>query len=281
MPRLANPETLTLATPLIATQTYWADPWLITTATQRGTRKADDGMDSEDAVLVARCGRGAILAIADGIGSTEASLARMGAHRAVVTAATYAQHLYPIEGATENMLMSCLAAAHIDLTTLARQLNKKSSVLSTTLLLAFLIDDRIVAARIGDGSLFTWDTKRLTPFCSADLPPDGTTPITLPDWRRWATTMTSERDFIQGFAMCTDGAHKFFFEAQGGYPKPSPYALEWFSKTLDTDGYLAAPNVIYRMLSSKAHLTTGDDRTFIMALKPQSPNANPNARLPG
>lgn len=267
--------------PLFAVSCHWADPWLISSATRTGTRHASRGAPTDDALLVTLCGPHVLLAIADGAGDPRASRSAEGAQRAVATAAAAAHRSWSIYGADTQLLVEALAAAHVDLTGRARHEGVDPMTYATTLTLVLLAGNRVLSARIGDGSLYTWDGKRLTRFCSAPLAETATPTLTQSDWRTWLTTADQERHFVQGVVLCSDGADDFFLEEVGpGQARtPSAKMFEGLSNFCDQYGPTAAVSYAMQMLNDANWARkTGDDRSFIFALKPQSEKANPNAR---
>lgn len=151
--------------PMFAVSSHWADPWLVVAGTRTGTRHATQGAPTDDAVLVTRCGPHALLAVADGAGDPRATRSSEGAARAVAIAAAAAQRSWSIYGADRQLLVEALAAARVDLVARAHAEGLDPSVFATTLTLVLLAGDRLVSARIGDGSVYTWDGKQLARFC--------------------------------------------------------------------------------------------------------------------
>lgn len=266
---------------LFSVSCHWAEPWLLAAGTRTGTRHAGLGAATDDAVLVARCGPHVLLAIADGAGDPRAIRSAEGATRAVAVAAASADRSWPIYGADPQLLFEALAAARFDLVGRAQADKLDSAVYATTLMLVLLAGNRIIAARIGDGSLYTWDGSQLTRFCSAPLPATSTPMLVQPDWREWVATADSEREFIQGLVLCSDGADDFFLDTntRGDGRTPSATMFKGLSDFCDQYGPAAALGYAVQMLNNPdwAKLT-GDDRSFIFALKPQSAKARPHAR---
>ena len=255
---------------------HWADPWLIATGTRTGNRHYRAGAQSDDALLVTRCGPHVLLAVADGAGDARATRSSEGAHRAVAVAAAEANRSYPVVGLDTQLLMDALAAAHVDLTSRAHAENADPAIYATTLALVLLAGDRILAARIGDGSLYTWDGRRLTRFCGAPLPDTSTPMLVQPDWRSWVATADEERAFFQGVALCSDGADDFFLDEQRSRRVLTPAMFDGIAKHCDTYGPTAAMNFAIQMLNDQGWAQkTHDDRSLILAFKPNSIQAKP------
>lgn len=269
---------------LFSASCHWADPWLLAAGTRTGSRHSGLGAPTDDALLVARCGPHVLLAIADGAGDPRATHSAEGAARAVAVAAGAANRSWPIYGPDRHLLVEALAAAHVDLMARADEQKLDPAAFATTLTLVLLAGNRIIAARIGDGSLYTWDGKLLTRFCAAPLPATSTPMLVQPDWRDWIATADSEREFIKGLVVCTDGADDFFLDtnAKGDGRAPSAAMFTGLSDFCDQYGPAAALGYAVQMLNDPdwARRTT-DDRSFIFALKPQSAKAKPHARPPG
>ena len=269
--------------PIFSASCHWSDPWLVAAGTRVGSRHSRAGTPTDDAVLITRCGPHILLAIADGAGSPKATHSAEAAQRAVLTATAEANRSFPITGLDGQLLVDALAASRIDLIARSQELNLDPAAFATTLMLVLLAGDRIIAARIGDGSIYTWERSKLTRFCPARLPDIVTPMLVQPTWRDWLTTADSQRDFIQGIIICSDGADDFFLEANAktGARSPSPSVINAFSQFCDQYGPTAALGYVVQMLNDPAWAKkTADDRSLIIAIKPQSPRAKPDVRQP-
>lgn len=270
--------------PMFSVSCHWADPWLVSSATRTGTRHTTQGAPTDDALLVTRCGPHVLMAVADGAGDHRATRSAEGAARAVATAAAAAHRSWPVYGADSQLLVEALAAAHVDLVGRAAHDRIDPTAFATTLTLVLLAGNRIVSARVGDGSLYTWDGRQLARFCSAPLAETATPMLTQPDWRDWLATADQERSFVQGLVLCSDGADDFFLDDAVAGPGRAPSAamFKGLSDFCDQYGPTAAVSYAMQMLNKPDWARrTGDDRSFIFALKPQSVKATPHARLPG
>lgn len=255
----------------------------MTQATRRGIGHAKKNEPMEDAVLVTHCGPHTLLGIADGVGSKSSPHSREGAARALQVAAAHAIHQLPAYGPTEQLLWGVMAAVHVDITSYAKTRQHHPDAYASTLILALLDGERIVAARIGDGSLYTWDGRKLTRFCSANLPTNGTATITHPNWRQWVTTATHARDFTQGLVMCTDGADNLFLgpNRRGGRMAPSTDMIDFIAQSHVESGSEGGLFAALNILNDPAWLTqTQDDRTFIIAMRPRPPSRRADASSP-
>jgi hypothetical protein len=256
---------------------------LVSAGTRTGTRHTGLGAPTDDALLVTHCGPHILLAIADGAGDPRATRSAEGAARAVATATAAANRSWPVYGADSQLLVEALAAAHVNLVGRAQHEGLDPAVFATTLTLVLLAGNRIVSARVGDGSLYTWDGKKLARFCTVPLPETATPMLTQPDWRTWMATADQERPFVQGLVLCSDGADDFFLDdaGSGRGRAPSASMFKGLSDFCDQYGPTAGVSYAMQMLNNPDWARrTGDDRSFIFALKPQSAKATPNARLP-
>lgn len=266
---------------LFATACHWSDPWLIGAATRTGTRHYGAGLPSDDAMLVTACGPHVLLAVADGAGDPRATRSREAAMRAVAVASAEAARSYPVIGLDVQLLTEALAAAHVDLVGRAGNENVDPAVFATTLGLVLLAGNRVLAARVGDGSAYTWDGKRLTRFCPTPLPSSGTTMIVQPDWRRWMATADEEREFVVGLALGTDGVDDFFLDDGRQTRSPTPERFEQLAAFSNQFGPTAAMAFVMQALNDpQLAARTDDDRTLIMAIKPQSAVARPPCAAP-
>ena len=269
--------------PLFQVACHWAAPWLVAAGTRVGTGHMLKGAQTDDAVLVSRCGPNILFAVADGAGDPRATRSAEGSARACAVAAAAAHRSWSIYGADPQLLTEAMAAAHVDLVGRAAADGQDPMVFATTLSLVLLAGDRIVAARIGDGSLYTWDGRQLTRFCSTPLPATATPMLTQPDWRDWMATADQQKSFVQGLVVGTDGADEFFLEDDGGGQgrKPSAAMFKGLSDYCDQYGPTAAILYTMQMLNDPNWARkTGDDRSFVFAFKPQSEKATPHARHP-
>lgn len=263
---------------LFAASCHWADPWLVAAGTRTGSRHTGAGQPTDDAMSVTRCGPHVLLAIADGAGDALATRSSEGAQRAVATAAAAAHRAWSAYGCDTQLLVEALAAARIDLVGRAHAEGLDPAAYATTLMLVLLAGNRILAARVGDGSLYTWDGRALSRFCAAPLPSTATPMLVQEDWRTWLAVADIERDFIQGVALCSDGADEFFLEASASRDArvPSAATLARASEFADAYGPTGPFGHTVQMLNDPvwARLTS-DDRTVIMAIKPQTHKARP------
>lgn len=250
------------------------------------------GAPTADALIAARCGPHVLLAISDGAGDSRATRSSEAAHRAVSVAAAEASRSWPVYGADTQLLTEALAAARIDLLGWASRDRVDPAVFATTLMLVLLAGPRILAARIGDGSLYTWDGAELSRFCSAALPEIGTPMLVQPDWRDWVTTADMERDFVTGLVMCSDGADDFFLEIDPSRDArvPSASMIKGLADYHDQWGAAAGVSYVMQMLNDPDWTRrTVDDRSVILAIKPPShrtagiapSKANAHARTAG
>ena len=249
---------------------YSCGPWHIAASTRIGTGHTAKGVPTDDAMIVTRCGPHILLAVADGAGDARASRSAEGAQRAVATAAAAAQRNWGVYGPDKQLLIEAMAAAHVDLVSRAQAERQPADVFASTLMLVLLAGERIVAARIGDGSLYTWDGKQLTRFCSAPLPAVQTPMLVQPDWRDWVATADQERSSVMGLAMCSDGGDDFFLEdaKSGGPRQPSETMFRSAADFTTKYGPTGLMGFVMQMLNDREWARrTSDDRTLIMALK--------------
>ena len=272
--------------PLARLETNWSPPWLIARVAQHGPMHYMSGEPMDDCHVVGGTSGCVWIAAADGVGSMVNS--RHGARAACLAVDAFlGAKLAAGVAPSRELLALAFQQAHIAIQNLARSKAHPPRSYSTTLALALLTDQTIIAAVVGDSGIAVATEHEdengnpsysLTPFCSAPQAGNGTYTIADPNWVSYIATSQSTSPHITTVVVATDGANNYFLAPQGfaGHAfKPDwPTAIQAHLRELRP---LTFVNTFASFIQRQPP-ENQDDRTLVVAYRPPEDLAPPTQK---
>lgn len=277
---------MTSSIPLAEIKTFWHAPWLVSSLYQIGAAHYRAGRPPDDALHMATAGDCLIFGVADGVSQSLHS--DEGAQSALAVAFRHIKgHMLP--GApTIPLLVDAFSAAAQALRDLATERNINVLHFATTLSIAVVAPDIIVAASVGDSSIViaTPDlnedgtmTISLAPFASGKQRRESNRPYTLShdDWKQALATNEKHPDLVTAIILATDGADPFYIKgaSQGQRETLNPELVAAFPTLLKTH---FPPRKFFQVIGEHMYAdeaSDDDDRSLIIAFKPAPDLAPP------
>lgn len=267
---------------LSAHETFWADPWMVSAATQQGAAHYEVGIPLQDAYVVGRQGPVVWLVISDGV--SNAPLSHVGSRVAVEAVNSFLdQRLAENQAPSRSLLTAAFERAHEAIASKAGTLRVAANHLAATLCAALITADDLFAACLGDSSANVLTSlmaeskpvPRLTPLCSAPMSAkrNATHIISDPGWRRALSLNAMPIDSVDAVLLTTDGADNFY-QATPSNDADLTYILDFLSKGIDafTPRSLTGATANY----FRHHpAINDDDRTLLLAFRPDSRHVPP------
>lgn len=250
-----------------------AHRWRVAGASVQGGSHKRNGQPCQDSSRWDEIPGGVLVAaVADGAGSAECSEigASLAVTRAMKQACTRLANGVPrTAGGGEALLYDCFRAARDELIATAESMSISLGDLATTLLLAVVTPDRLVAGQVGDGAIV------------ARLPDDSFSAVTRPpvqqEYVNETSFLTSDTFLeraqfvvhphpVTGVALFTDGLQMLALRMPQALPHPAFFspllrllaaAPEASKATEHLRGFLESPQIAQR---------THDDLTLVLAV---------------
>lgn len=274
-------------TALSRTECGWVAPWLISRLCQTGYRHYALQQETQDAHAVGTYGATFWMIVADGVGSCP--LSHYGSRTAVAAAHAYLGAAVTSGRAlSEALVVDAVAAARDAVVALSQRTNATLVDYSSTLALAVINGNTIVAGSLGDSSIVACahhddgtGTKRpaFEPFCTAPqvLTSNTTAALTRPDWKDCLVTRESQSPHINALIVATDGAVPFFVDVDDAaqpFDTRSIQNAEPFLRQLTPRKF---SNFMAEHLANVEE-DNQDDRTLLLAWRPPRSLAPPTAQ---
>ena len=253
--------------------------WRVTSASVTGTHHQRTGQGCQDAHHYRHLENGILLiAVADGAGS--ARFAAESAQRSVEVACNWLEGSLskelPVDPiAWQNLLVATFEVVHRSLQSYASENVNRLEDMATTLLVAVITDEWLVAAQVGDGALvvlrnsFAVDTDDVT----VDLRPDHgesineTTFVTCSKYEERLHSVCIAVSDIKAVFALSDGATALSLEDATDTPHPPFFrSLYDFARQQGENLQRDLPAFLS---SQRASMVSDDDKTLIIAVMNQ------------
>lgn len=273
--------------PMQKIQTLWRPPWYVFLAAQQGPNHFAFGEIMEDSHAVGAVDDVTWMIVADGVGA--ASRSHDASRLACQAADSFlGARLSEDRALSLGLIREAMAAAHDAVAALAAKTGREHHDYQTTLIIALLHGDTVMAGSIGDSSIAISTrhdidggkpTTLFTPFCTA--PPhwkDGNYSRTLmdADWQDQLAFNALSDPTLHGVWLATDGG-RFFVEPTSPDGPEHVFDDTWpnlIESALENLTPLKMA-MLFAQFMDEVSPEKKDDRTIIIAYRPTEEHAAP------
>ena len=267
--------------PVASVSAYQTPDWILSTASQIGSRHVANAEPNQDACCITSVGTTIITAVADGAGSQPHS--RLGATIATQTVCSFLANTLSRSTPSLELLSQAFQHTHETLAARAKLEAVASESLASTLVCAVIAPESIFTASVGDSFLVTVrsnpdgaaDPVSIATPCasSTDLPDDAgdMVPITHEHYARYLAVAKIPPDDLIAIILASDGARTFFSRIP---EKQTEYVFfDDIVKDLHLYHSECGPRGMPAILTSflaKYSPPNNDDRTLVIAYNKRS-----------